>query len=72
MKKRNGSPEILEINRTFKSNEHLRSSSSLPWCCQSAYTFDSTTPEEGQEKGKGPIELLCTLVPAGVRCLPRI
>ena len=58
--------KILEINRTFKSNEHLCLLPS-PGVVISAYTFESTTPEEGQEKGKGSIELLCTLVPAGIR-----
>ena len=48
----NGSPlKILEINRTFKSNEHL-----------------SLLPSPG--KGKGSIELLCTLVPAAVSAIP--
>ena len=45
---------ILEINGTFKSNEHLSLLPS-PGVVIAAYTFDSTTPEEGQEKKRVPL-----------------
>ena len=45
---------ILEINGTFKSNEHL-SLLPCPGVVIPAYTFDSTTPEEGQEKKRVPL-----------------
>ena len=45
---------ILEINGTFKSNEHLSLLPS-PGVVIAAYTFDSTTPEERQEEKRVPL-----------------
>ena len=67
MKKRNGSPEnigdkiaLLNPVNTFLFFPPLVLSSLLTHLTQ-------RHPEEGQEKGKGSIELLCILIPAGIR-----
>ena len=68
IKKRNGSLENIRDKITLLNPMNTFFFFPLPpGVVISAYTFDATTPEEGQEKGKGCIELLCTLVPAGIR-----